>query len=1479
MQHKFADWTARALKEQLHTRVEIGSINVGFLNNIIVNDLYVEDLSHKEMLKVARVSVSINLFQLIANGKIAISTAQLFGTKANIYKQTKDGDFNFQFLADAFKSDNEESKPIHLQINSLIVRHADFCYNLLYEPRKSSIDPNHLNIKNAGFNLSLKTFTPDSVNIALKRLSAKENNCGLVLKELSLKLESNKETSVLSGFTLALPKTNLNIDTLRLNHSNFDKDKSFSFELAKIAATICPSDFLFLTPAVEKADEIIHLSTTLSGSNKALDINELCITNNSNTLNVDLRAQASNYTTSKPTVDISVTDISANASEIEKITSLLLIDNTFLTPLFNAGNIRYTGNFTMKAGSIMSNGTLTTEAGTLAYEASMNGEKMLNASLEAKDINLGRMLDDENFGILNMNTEALIDLSAGSKIPCGEVNTCIHDFDYNGYKYSSINIDARNNHSDLMVKATSADENIEFDLDATVSNFDTATKSIIAALNIKNLNLKHLNIAKNTLSESYSFNLSTKAQFSDINNFSGTASADDITLHTKNGTQTIENITLDAELNGSDKQHISIASSFIDAEVKGSFRIDDIVNNFQNVLSYHLPSLIEKKNTSSQSDITYRITYRDSELLHHFINEEYSVDSPITVFGNLNSEDHTLNLTCNAPKLTLGTNQLSNININCSSSPGKLMLTFDGGNKSDDATTGGKIIAIAHKDRVDADIELNNKAKNDLSLSLFATTSFSKHDGLLKTNVNIEKSLLCINNDDWTISPSNITYSDKQVECHNFKISSGAQYLEIDGKASPDPGDSLIVKLNDIEVAYILDLVNFHSVEFGGKASGHATMNNIFGKPDANAMLFVQNFTLEGGVMGDANIFARWDKEKDGISVNAHITDSYMHRIGLSDVEIKTNGVTDVNGYILPGKEELNLDVMTNNTRTDFLTGFIGDIFNDINGKVNGKLNVVGPFEDINIIGDVTADMSFKLAATKVPYVVSGDTVHLRYHEFAFEDIKLHDKQNNVGVLNGLITHHNLANFTYDFKADFTNLCAYNETEFNSDKYMAQVWANGDIHIYGADGHPMYIDANVSPCKGSVFAYDSATPDALISNSFIDFHDITATANHQSHNADSAPAENRRDSQTAETDNYKYLGDLYMNINAELNPNCEIKLRMDNSKDGYISTFGNGMFQAKYYNKGSFQLFGNYNITSGKYRLYLQDLVFRNLDIQNGSKVEFNGNPFDANIHLICKHEISSVPLSDLTATKAFSSNNKAKVDCYLDITGNLNNMNLAFSFELPNVNEEMRQLVRSMINSEEEMNKQMIYLLGFQRFYPTDIAQNTNANYGTQAVNSLLSSTISGQINQMLSNMIGTQSKWNFGTGITTGENGWQDLDVEGMLSGRLLNDRLLINGNFGYRDNALTNTASFIGDFEVKYRIWENYDFYVKAYNQTNDRYFTKATLNTQGVGLSFQHDFEKYTIFNFLKRKRRVENDSISTSAEQNSKNSITNSKAKE
>jgi hypothetical protein len=157
-------------------------------------------------------------------------------------------------------------------------------------------------------------------------------------------------------------------------------------------------------------------------------------------------------------------------------------------------------------------------------------------------------------------------------------------------------------------------------------------------------------------------------------------------------------------------------------------------------------------------------------------------------------------------------------------------------------------------------------------------------------------------------------------------------------------------------------------------------------------------------------------------------------------------------------------------------------------------------------------------------------------------------------------------------------------------------------------------------------------------------------------------------------------------------------------------------------------------------------------------------------------------------------------------------------------------------------MNQQVLYLLGIGRFY-TQGANNASAQQYDQtslAMQSFLSGTVSTQINEVLSQVINSND-WNFGANISTGNEGWHNAEYEGLVSGRMLNNRLLINGQFGYRDNATQATPSFIGDFDIRYLLYPNGNLALKVYNQTNDRYFTRSSLNTQGIGLIMKKDFD--------------------------------------
>ena len=76
------------------------------------------------------------------------------------------------------------------------------------------------------------------------------------------------------------------------------------------------------------------------------------------------------------------------------------------------------------------------------------------------------------------------------------------------------------------------------------------------------------------------------------------------------------------------------------------------------------------------------------------------------------------------------------------------------------------------------------------------------------------------------------------------------------------------------------------------------------------------------------------------------------------------------------------------------------------------------------------------------------------------------------------------------------------------------------------------------------------------------------------------------------------------------------------------------------------------------------------------------------------------------------------------------------------------------------------------------------------------------------------------------------------------MLNNRLIFNGNFGYRDNQI-NDNMFIGDFDLEYLLSKSGNLRLKAYNHYNDKnYYIKSALTTQGVGVIFKRDFVRFS-----------------------------------
>lgn len=101
VQGKLFVFVIKELKNILNMEVFVGWIDMGLLNCIIVEDVFLYDWKNQEMLKVVCLLVKFD-FLFLLNGKVIISSVQFFGFMVNLNWEILEFVFNFQFVLDVF---------------------------------------------------------------------------------------------------------------------------------------------------------------------------------------------------------------------------------------------------------------------------------------------------------------------------------------------------------------------------------------------------------------------------------------------------------------------------------------------------------------------------------------------------------------------------------------------------------------------------------------------------------------------------------------------------------------------------------------------------------------------------------------------------------------------------------------------------------------------------------------------------------------------------------------------------------------------------------------------------------------------------------------------------------------------------------------------------------------------------------------------------------------------------------------------------------------------------------------------------------------------------------------------------------------------------------------------------------------------------------------------------------------------------------
>ena len=1452
-------FVAEELSDLLNTRVTIGRINIGLLNRIIIDDVLLDDQDEQEMLKVTRLSAKFDIMPFF-KGKISISSVQLFGFNINLQKKTPDSPPNFKFVLDAFASNDTVKKDnsLDLCINSILIRRGRMAYHVLSEEETpGKFNAKHIHLQNIIANISLKALSKDSINLGIKRLSLDEKVSGFSLKKMSLKLVANSRQTSIDNFAIELPETSLKLDTIHLIYDSlkaFDRfTEQVRFSFRTLPSQITLKDISPFLPALSHFKEPISLDMEVKGTVNQLTCSHLEITadNRQFRLKGDVALQDLSHP-QDAYVFGTLSELTATTRGVGFLVRNLSHDYNGVPPVLERlGNVSFRGEVSGYFTDIVTYGQLHTDLGGVNMDLKLSSDKSkglfaYSGAVKTTDYKLGKLLANEQLGEITFNLD-VHGRHVTDRLPVVELKGLIASVDYSRYRYENITLDGEYKQGGFNGKVALDDPNGSIYL-----NGDVNVSSRIPTFNfqaiINKLRPHDLNLTSKYPDTEFSLKLRANFTGGSVDEMIGEINVDSLEFMSPEKQYFMNNMNIRASKQNNENQ-LRLTSEFLTASVEGKFQYHTLPASILNIMRKYVPSLIlpPKKPIETHNNFQFDIHIYNTDILSTIFDIPLTVYTHSTLKGYFNDPLQRLRVEGYFPRLQYKNNFIESGMILCENPSDHIRARVRLTNLKKKGAVNLSLDAQAKDDNISTTLNWGNSAAVTYSGQLAAVAKFLRTEGekpLLKAMVEVKPTDIILNDTLWQIHPSQVVVDSGKVDVNNFYFSHQDRYVRINGRLSDNPQDSVKVDLKDINMGYVFDIASISDdVNFEGDATGTAYASGVFKKPVMNTRLFIKNFSLNQGRLGDLNIYGEWDNENRGIRLDASI----------KDISTTPSRVT---GIIHPLKPEsgLDLNIEANELNLKFLEHYMKSIANDIKGRATGKVHFYGKFKGLNLDGAVMTDASMNFDILNTHFAIK-DTILLAPTGLTFNNIHISDMEGHSGRMNGYLHFQHFKNLNYRFEIQANNMLVMNTKESTDMPFYGTVYGTGNALLTGNAIQGLDVNVAMTTNRNSIFTYINGSVASATSNQFIKFVDKTPRRTIQdSIQIISYYEQLQQKRQEAEEEQKT---DIRLNILVDATPDATMKIIMDPVAGDYISGKGTGNIRTEFYNKGDVKMFGSYQINQGVYKFSLQEVIRKDFVIKNGSTITFNGAPLDANLDIQASYTVNSASLNDLIPEESSSiiQQPNVKVNCIMNLSGILVRPTIKLGIELPNERDEVQTLVRNYISTEEQMNMQILYLLGIGKFYTEDARNNQNSN----VMSSVLSSTLSGQLNNALSQVFETNN-WNIGTNLSTGDKGWTDMEVEGILSGQLLNNRLLINGNFGYRDNPMANT-NFVGDFEAEWLINRSGDIRLKAYNETNDRYYTKTNLTTQGVGIMYKKDFNKWSDLFFwnkwkLRNKRKQE-----------------------
>ncbi len=1464
VQNYLADKAADYLTENTGYRSEIGYTNIRWFNSVTIDDLTVYDQHNEKMIDVREVVISFKLKELIGGKDILINEAWLNKASVNLRNEGESGlniDNWVAKITDLTSSSNPDTTNLSVfSIDKVTLLNSEFS---LSDSRKDSIadgfDYNHFTLKNLRTDIRNLQSVGGDFEINVQFLTAEDQASGLKIDKLETIFQTSQKKMAFINLDLLMGKSHIK-DSIVFNFEDPSAMSEFVTEVdinVNFENSVLHSDELsFFVPEFKQYDQEIEISGRFQGKVNSFYSDDFAISfGEYSKLNGRLDIEG------LPNINETIFDIDLDDSFL-KATDLRQFINDRTFKISNKlGLVKLNGQYDGLINDFVADGEFRTALGYVKpnVQITLPESKLASYSgrLELQDFNVGILTEDSVFQKVNLNGSV-----EGEGFTLEQANfkldAKVSKIGILGYEYVDITTNGTFAQSFFSGEIAVDDPNLIFKATGSV---DLRNNKRLFKINgrLSRADLTAINLTEDELFVASDFNLDFEGV--KLDSLLGNFHLTDTYLKYRSEDILVDSVFFSSQRSARNRS-VRFNSDYFNINMDGQFEFSTLITELKNIngqyklvfssRSNEIPEYLKTNGRSPQAfDITYSAQLPNINPIIQLFDTAIYVGKNASLngrFNNSNTEDFQLNAKIDSLIYSNISFLNNEIDVNASSlrDPDKVMaLGYLYSQKQIYANT-SETDALTLETVWDGKrIELRQNIEQTSSgnyAEIGAGIDFFEN----RTELRFQESNIIALDQTWNITEDNVVvFGKNNISIENLDIYNDTQSITLDGNisVSKDSTESMKIAFENVEVENLNTLT---LKSYSGKVNGAINIQNLLYNPLIFGDISINEFKIDEFLVGDISGALLWNDFNRKFDINM-----IVDRLGKKIIQLE--------GDFYPTRttNQLDLDLILNEANLNIGEPYIEDYFTKIGGTISGKLTVGGTVSDPLIRGNGT----IKNGGIKINYLntqyMFGGGVKFDKNLISLSELDFLDINGNPAQFGGEVKHNSFRDFTLDLYGNLDKFQVLNTTIDNGDLYYGNAYASGTVNLRGAASNlTINADVTTSPNTQIYIPISEGVDDTSVD--YINFINLTDTTQTYNSSGD-------------EVDKMKIEG-LKLDLNINVTPDAYTEIIIDPKTGDIIRGRGNGQLRLQIDTQGDFQMTGGLNITEGAYNFSLYNIITKEFDIEQPSRITWSGDPYTGimDINASYSQNTSLAPILKQTGFDDENSNvanRRYPTKVLLRLNGPLLSPEIGFDIDFSEVNAQDFELQTALnafknrlASDEQELTRQVVNVIVLNNF-----SDSNTLNIGGQTASQNVSQLLSNQLSQLVA-QLDENLEIDFDL-ASLDQNAYNTFQLR--LSYTFLNGRLRVTREGGLTnqvdaDSYATDINSIAGDWTAEYLLTSDGRYKVKVYSRSNYNLVTAVsggTTQTSGASITQSSSFnslrEFFTGVDRKRKKRREEN----------------------